>query len=174
MRLFDVLKKKHVKELESNQLHARSRRQLNMVVDNRLADALTTLRKQFTVNRDVVGEHALEVGCFYLGKTVQNQEKMAQLRRHLVDSHLIDDGSDDSEAILRLGEGGDMSGLLALADKLLVRWSAFQRAVSTAEKTQSLDQVNKCEKDLVRGSIALAAWLDSHGLFDDSGGDKES
>jgi hypothetical protein len=62
MNLLDVFKKKHVQELNMNNLDMRLRKQLNMMVDWRLCETLKALSKQLTVPRNVIGEHIIEVG----------------------------------------------------------------------------------------------------------------
>jgi hypothetical protein len=170
MNLLDVFKKKHEKELAASHLDARLRKQLNMMVDYRLCEALKVLSQKITVPRNVVGEHIIEVGSFYVAKAVDDEHKLGLLRKHLIDSHLLDDGYDDDESILRIGEAGSISELLKLAEKVLHRWHTFQRSLGIAEKTNSVDYLNRCQRDFSLASIELAMWLEKHGLFDDPSG----
>jgi hypothetical protein len=167
MNLLDIFKKKQVQELKMNNLDVRLRRQLNMMIDWRLCETLKTLSKQLTVPRNVVGEHIIEVGVFYVATAMENEATMRRIRDHVINSHLLDNGLDDSEATLRLGEAGSISGLLAQAGNVLRRWQVFQHAVKTAEKTRSVDYLDRCEKDLLRASVGMAMWMEKHGLFDE-------
>ena len=91
---------------------------------------------------------------------------MGLLRKHLIDSHLLDDGYDDDEAMLRLGEAGSISDLVSQTAKVLHRWYAFRQAFEVAEKTNNADYLVRCRNELVRASIELAVWLERRGLFD--------
>ena len=77
MNLLSILKNKHKKELDASHLDQRTRRQLNMMIDERKIEALKTLSKQFTVPRNVIGEHIIEIGCFYITRIVDNEKKWA-------------------------------------------------------------------------------------------------
>jgi hypothetical protein len=166
MNLLDIFKKKHVQELKMNNLDMRLRRQLNMMVDWRLCETLKALSKQLTVPRNVIGEHIIEVGVFYVATAMENEVGMRRIRDHAINSHLLDNGLDDSEATLRLGEAGGISDLLAQAGNVLRRWDVFQNACRTAQKTRSVEYLDRCEKDLLRASVGMAMWMEKQGLFD--------
>ncbi len=125
MNLLGVLKKKYNNVIRQRDVELRERRQLNMNIDVRLIGLLKRLAAQFTVPRDVIGEHVLESGCYYLTRAMENEEMVKMLRQHLIDVHLIDNGIDDNEAILRLGEGGNISELLVQVEPFLRCWRGF-------------------------------------------------
>ncbi|MFC2011680.1 hypothetical protein ACFLVU_00990 [Chloroflexota bacterium] len=164
MNLLGLLKKKYAKILEQRDAGVRVRHQLNMEVDVRLPKTLKRLAAEFTVPRDRVGEHVLETGCYYVTKVTEDEEKMKFLRRHLTNSHLVDDGTDDSEAILRLGEGGDISKLLVQIQPVLRSWRIYKQAAATAEKTGNLYNFKKCQEKLMEAAIRLAYWVEKHGV----------
>jgi hypothetical protein len=83
-----------------------------MMIDERLIDETKELAAQFTVPRYCLVEHLLETGYYYLTRAMQSEEKAKILRQHLINVHLIENGIDDSEAILRIGEGSNISQLL--------------------------------------------------------------
>jgi hypothetical protein len=167
MKLLDIFRKRRDEELKAHGLDVRVRRQLNMMIDYRLCDSLKDLSKELTVPRNVLGEHVIEVGIFYVGAAMENEGKMKLMRKHLIDSHLIDDGFDDDEAIIRIGEAGGISGLVAQAERVLDRWHAFQQALQVARRTRSADYLTKCEHGLLVAAVEMATWIDKHGLFDD-------
>ena len=75
MNILGLLKKKYNKEIEQLDEDKRRRRQLNMIVDARLIDEVKRLAAWFETPRYVIVEHALDVACFYLTKTLKNPSK---------------------------------------------------------------------------------------------------
>ena len=129
-----------------------------------MSDLLKRLTAQFTVPRDVIGEHVLEVGCYYLTRAMESEEKTKMLRRHLISVHLIDGGVDDSEATLRIGEGGNISKLLFQVQPVLRSWRAFKHALAITKKTGNFAYLERCEKQLLRSAVGLASWIEKHHL----------
>ncbi len=164
MNLLGVLKKKYDNVIRQRDVELRERRQLNMSIDIRLIDLLKRLAAQFTVPRDILGEHVLEVGCYYLTRAMENEEKTNMLRQHLINVHLIDNGVDDSEVILRIGEGGSISKLLVQVEPVLRSWRAFKHALAITKKTGNFAYLEKCEKQLLRSAVGLALWIEKHHL----------
>ena len=164
MNLLGVLKKKYDNVIRQRDVELRERRQLNMSIDVRLIALLKRLAVEFTVSRDIVGEHVLEVGCYYLTRGMENEEKTKMLRHHLINVHLIDRGVDDNEVILRIGEGGNISKLLVQVIPVLRSWRAFQHALAITKKTGNFAYLEKCEKQLLRSAVGLALWIEKHHL----------
>lgn len=164
MNLLGVLKKKYKNALWQRGVKLRERQQLNMSIDIRLVGLLKRLAAEFTVPRDIVGEHALETGCYYLNRAMEDEEKTKILRQHLIGVHLIDSGVDDSESILRIGEGGDISKLLAQVEPVLRDWKAFKHALPIAKRTRNFAYVEKFEKQLLQSAVELASWIEKHHL----------
>ena len=88
MNLLGALKRKYDNIIRQRDVESRERRQLNMVVDVRLIALLQHLAAQFTVPRNVLGEHVLEVGCYYLTRAMESEEGTKLLRQHLINVHL--------------------------------------------------------------------------------------
>jgi len=164
VNLLGVLKKKYDNVIRQRDVELRKRRQLNMSIDVRLLGLLKRLAAEFTVPRDVVGEHVLETGCYYLTKAMESEEKTKMLRQHLINMHLIDNGTDDSEDILRIGEGGNISKLLVQVEPVLRSWRAFKQALAITEKTGNLAFLKKYERQLLRSAVGLALWIEKHHL----------
>lgn len=164
MNLLGVLKKKYDNVIRQRDVELRERRQLNMSIDVRLIDLLKRLAAQFTVPRDVIGEHVLEVGCYYLTRAMENEEKTKMLRQHLINVHLIDNGVDDSEETLRLGEGGNISKLLVQVKPVIRSWRAFRHALVITKRTGNFAYLEKCEKQLLRSAVGFALWIEKHHL----------
>ena len=168
MNLLGVLKKKYDNVIRQRDVELRERWQLNMSIDERVIGLLKRIAAEFTVPRDVLGERVLETGCYYLTRAMENEEKTNMLRQHLINVHLIDSGVDDSEVILRIGEGGDISKLLVQVEPVLRSWRAFQHALVITKKTGNIAYLEKCEKQLLRSAVGLALWIEEHHL-DESG-----
>jgi len=168
MNLLGVLKKKYDNVIRQRDVKLRERQQLNMSIDVRLVGLLKRLAAEFTVPRDIVGEHVLETGCYYLTRAMENEEMAKMLRQHLIDVHLIDNGVDDSEVILRVGEGGNISKLLIQVEPVLRSWRTFQHAIAITKKTGNFAYLEKCEKQLLQSAVGLALWIEEHHL-DESG-----
>ncbi len=164
MNLLGVLKRKYNNVIRQRDVELRERRQLNMNIDVRLIGLLKRLAAEFTVPRDIVGEHVLETGCYYLTRAMENEEMVKMLRQHLIDVHLIDNGVDDSEVILRIGEGGNISELLVQIEPVLRNWRAFKHALAITKKTDNFAHLEKCEKQLLRSAVGLALWIEKHHL----------
>lgn len=164
MNLLGVLKRKYDNVLSRSDVGLRERRQLNMVVDTRLADLLKRLAAGFTVPRDILGEHVLETGCYYITRVVESEQKTDMLRKHLINVHLLDNGVDDSEAILRIGEGGNITQLFIQAEPVSRSWKKLQHAMALTKKTGNIDYFNKCEKELLRAAVGLARYIEKHDL----------
>ena len=162
MRLLNLLKKKCEDEIGKKDMEARQRRQLNMVVDGRLIDVVKTQAAQFTVPRDCLGEHLLEIGCFYLIRAMEHEDKAKMLRRHLINVHLIDNGIDDSEAILRIGEGSNISQLLSQVRSVLRSWEAHKHTLTIAKKTHDISHFEKAQRELMQSVVGFALWIEQH------------
>ncbi len=135
-----------------------------MTVDERLFGLLKRLAAEFTLPRDIIGEHVLETGCYYLTRAMENEEKSKMLRQHLINVHLIDNGVDDSEVISRIGEGGSISKLLVQVEPVLRSWRAFKHALAITKKTGNFPYLERCEKQLLRSAVGLASWIEKHHL----------
>jgi len=171
MNLLGVLKKKYDNVIRQRDVELRERRQLNMVIDERLIGLLKRLAAEFTVPRDILGEHVLEVGCYYLTRAMENEEKTNMLRRHLINVHLLDNGVDDSEETLRIGEGGNISELLVQVEPVLRNWRAYKHALAITEKTGNFAHLEKCEKQLLRSVVGFALWIEKHHLDEPDNGE---
>lgn len=171
MNLLGVLKKKYDNVIRQRDVKLRERRQLNMNIDVRLIDLLKRLAAEFTVPRDVLGEHVLETGCYYLTRAMENEEKTKMLRQHLINVHLIDNGVDDSEATLRIGEGGNISKLLIQVHPVIRSWRAFRHALVITKRTRNFAYLEKCEKQLLWSVVGLALWIENHHLDEPDNGE---
>jgi len=164
MNLINALKKKYEDEIRKKDIEARQRRQLNMVVDGRLIDVIKTQAAQFTVPRYCLVEHLLEIGCFNLIRAIKHEDKAKMLRHHLINVHLIDNGIDDSEAILRIGEGSNISQLLSQVRPVLRSWEAYKHALAIAKKTRDITHFEKSERALMQSVVGFALWIEEHRL----------
>ena len=164
MNLLGGLRKKYHNTIKKRNVKLRERRQLNMNIDVRLVGLLKRLAPEFTVPRDIVGEHVLETGCYYLIRAMEDEGKTKMLRQHLINVHLIDNGVDDSEPILRIGEGGDISKLLVQVEPVLRNWKTFKDALATAKRTRNFPYVEKFEKQLLQSVVEFASWIEKHHL----------
>ena len=164
MNLPGVLRKRYKNMLRQREVKLRERHQINMNIDVRLIGSLKRLAAEFTVPRDIVGEHALETGCYYLKRAMEDEEKTKILRQHLIKVHLIDSGVDDNEWISRIGEGGDISKLLVQVKPVLRDWKAFKHALPIARRTRNFAYAEKFEKRLLQSVVGFASWIEKHHL----------
>ena len=174
MNILSMLKKKYQKEIEQREEGKRQRRQLNMMVDERLIDETKKLAADFTIPRYCLIEHLLETGYYYVTRAMANDDKTKILRRHLINIHLIDNGIDDSEAILRIGEGGNISQLLVQVRPVLRSWGDYKHAIMRAKKTRNTRDITyfeRCERKLMESVIAFALWIEQHRLDEPVNGD---
>ena len=162
MNLLGILKKKYINTLRHSDVELRIRRQLNMTIDVRLIRLLKRLAAQLTVPRNILGEHVLEVGCYYLTRTLESEHNTKILQRHLINLHLLDSGVDDSEAILRMGEGGIISQLLFRIEPIITNCRAIQQSMVIAKKTGDFKNYDKYKKELLRSAVGLAQWMEEH------------
>jgi len=174
MNLVNLLKKKLANEIRKKDVALRQRRQLNMMVDERLIDETKDLAAQFTVPRYCLIEHILETGYYYLTRAMQSEDKTKMLRQHLIHVHLIDSGVDDSEAILRIGEGSNISQLLYQVRPVLRSWQAYRHAIIMAKKTRNITYLQKGERRLLESVIGFALWIEQHHLDEPDNSDIDS
>lgn len=171
MNILGLLKKKYNKEIEQRDEDIRERRQFNMIVDARLIDEVKRLAAWFETPRYVIVEHALDVACFYLTRTLKNPSKREAVRRHLIKDHLLDSGMDDDEVILRIGEGRYASELLSLAKSVTRNFRSLQNAIAIAKRTGNTADFKRSEKRLEKSVLTLAFWLESHPLDEPGNGE---
>ncbi len=173
MNILGALKKKYEDVLRQIGRQTRIRRQLNMNVDLRLREYLKGLHAELGVPRDIVGEHVLEIGCYYLGRILANERPAAILRRHLINDHLLDGKMEDTEVLLRLGEGhGNISELLDRIEPVLYSWRGFQRAFAYAKRTGNFAPFEAWKKHLMNSVVLFAEWLEND--YRDEPGDGEA
>ena len=90
-----LLDRKHVKAIK--------RRQFNMTIDVKLVRSVKLLAAILKVPCYVLTEHMLQVGCYYILQALNDSEKRQELKKHLIEVHLLGTELRDDEDILRLG-----------------------------------------------------------------------
>ena len=174
MNLVSALKQKLAKETRKQHMALRQRKQFNMTVDERLIDETKELAAQFTVPRYCLVEHLMEVGCYYLNRAMENENNTKMLRHHLINVHLLDNGVDDSESILRIGEASNISQLLFQIRPVLRSWKAFRHAATMAKKTRNtrdITYLERCERKLKESVIMFALWIEQNRPDESDSGD---
>lgn len=163
MNILGAIKKRYDDVLRQIGRQTRIRRQLNMKVDMRLKEYLKALQAELGVPRDIVGEHVLEIGCHSVGRILEKEKLAATLRRHLINEHLLDGEMEDSEAMLRLGEGdGSISQLLVQIEPVLHSWRAMQQALMAAKREGDFAPYEAWKKQLMNSAVMLAEWLEKN------------
>ena len=107
-------------------------------------------------------------------RAMQSEDKTKMLRHHLIHVHLIDSGIDDSEAILRIGEGSNISQLLVQVRPVLGSWQAYKHSIMRAKKTRNTRDITyfqKCERKLMESVIGFSLWIEQHHLDELDKGD---
>ena len=162
MNLFGILKKKPRKKSRTKDIRPGARKQLNMRVNPRLIEYIRLIAVELSQSRDTVGAHCLEVGIYYLKRSLKNEKLANKIRQHLIEVHQLGRGTYDDEQILRIGEGGNIAQLLAKIEPVLKSWRAFQRGMVMTQKTGSLTYIEKYEKQLLRSVVEFAMWLEQN------------
>ena len=141
-----------------------NKKQYNVNISPRIIQKISKLSAEYSVPRYAIAEHLLETGCFYAFKILESRKKREMLREHIIDIHMLDSDYDDSEEILRLGEGRYASTLLALARGVVRDFRIFERSVSEAKRKHTIDDAEKSKYQLLRSVVNLAMWLARHPL----------
>ena len=163
MNILGAIKNKYDDVLRQIGRQTRIRKQLNMKVDLRLKEYLKALQAELGVPRDIVGEHVLEIGLHQISRILGDEKLASALRHHLTNDHLLDGEMEDSEAILRLGEGGgSISNLLFQIEPVLHSWRALQQALAFAKRTGDLAPFEAWKKQLMNSAVVLADWLEKN------------
>ncbi len=163
MNVLGAIKKKYDDVFSQIGRRTRIRKQLNMKVDLRLHGYLKGLTAESGVPRDIVGEHVLEIGCYYFGRILENEKLATILRHHLTMEHLLNTDVEDSEAILRFGEGdGSISNLLARIEPVLWSWRNLQRAFVIATKKGDFAPYERAKRQLLHSAVTFAEWLEKN------------
>ena len=175
MNVLDAIRKKYDATMQQIHRQTRIRRQLNMVVDLRSKEYLKVLAAKLGVPRDVVGEHCLEIGLYQLDRIMGNEKLAIALRRHLTNDHLLNGNMEDTEAMLRLGEGdGEISQVLEQIEAVLYNWRGFKQAVKVAERTNNLALLDAWEKRFKKSAAIFADWLEKKYLNEPGSSEAEA
>ncbi|MFC1979849.1 hypothetical protein ACFLVS_03175, partial [Chloroflexota bacterium] len=166
MNILNILKKKYEEDIKKTVDDPKGRKQLNIKVDYRMIAKIKRLSAEFAVPRYVAAEYALEVGYFYLNRTLANRKKREVLRNHLINRHLLDNGYDDPEEILRIGEGRYASELISLAKNVMRDYGTVERAMAIAKKDGNFNSIDVARKKILKSTLTLADWLHTHPLED--------
>ncbi len=158
-RIINAIRGKTVSKIKAG---SRARKQLNVTVDSRLHGYLKRLAVKLSVDRDIVAEHTLEQGIFYMELIIENDDRTKRLRQHLTDDHQLSKNIRDNESILRIGEGSNISELLDQVELFLESWHRFEQAVEITRKTRNTIELELYEKQLLRAAIIFASWLEQN------------
>ena len=120
-----------------------TKQQLNTVVSTGMINKIRKLAAEFSVPRYAVTEYLLETGHFYVSLILKNRKKREILREHLIDRHMLDNGYDDPEELLRIGEGRYASGLISLAKSVIRDFRVLERLLPDAKRTGKFDNIEK-------------------------------
>lgn len=166
MDIMGALRKKKHEAAKQEETRRQEKRQLNVLVNPRMIEKTKRLSAEYSVARYAVIEHALEIGCFYLDRILKSRSKHELVREHLIDCHLLANGFDDPEEIMRIGEGFYSSELISFQTKVTKSVVAFNLAVSIAERTHNFDAADRARDRLIKSVLAFANWLYKHPLED--------
>lgn len=163
MNILSAIKKKYDDTMNQIGRQTRIRHQLNMKVDLRLKEYLKVLQAELGVPRDIIGEHVLETGLHQISRILGKEKLATALRRHLTNGHLLDGEMEDSETMLRLGEGdGSIAGLLVQIEPILYNWRGLQQALVIAKRTGNLAPFEAWKKQLMNSAVVFAEWLEKN------------
>jgi len=163
MSIFELFKKKtdYITEETSK---VKSRKQLNVTVSPRTFERIRHLSAELSVPRYIIAEHLVDVGYFYVTRILDNPQRRALLRKHLIDQHLLNTISSDPEEVLRSGEGHYKSELIELSIKLLRAANEFRKAIAYTQKTGDAKPLNAAERNFNYAGLVLADWFSKNPL----------
>lgn len=164
MNILRALRGKYRNAMPEQQEELKPRKQLNATVNKGLIHEVRRLAFEFSVPRFCIVEHGLAIGCHYLNKAMEEQEKQDVLRQHLVNSHLLSAGTNEDLAILCIGERGRAWQLLALTQRVIRNVEALERSMHVAKKTGDTYLMDKRKRELDRSVLRMADWIWKHGL----------
>lgn len=144
----------------------KSRQQFNVEIDPKLATAVKNLAKMFKVPHYCVVEHALQIAFFYMLKAIRDEEKSQLIGKHLTDGHLLGFSMEDEESIIRIGEDNVNWLLIDQAKNILARYERFKHAMVVAERTGSMDYLDKCKRELDVAVLRFADRITKHRFKD--------
>ena len=162
MNILDALKKRHEKQIQQENGTTSEKKQLNVWISQGIIDNLKRLAAEFAVPQYAVTAHVLETGTFYIKKTLNSDKKKKFLREHLIDMHLLNNGYDDPEELLRIGEGHYASEFVSLANSIVRDASLFRRFIIETKRTRNIDGVEMAEKRLLNSALIFADWITKH------------
>jgi hypothetical protein len=171
MNVSSVLKKKYEQHLRRRPGRTKEKRQLNMVVREGSIKDIKRLAAQFSVPRYAIGQHALDVGTFYLDRALNDEKKKELIREHLIDSHMLDSGQQDGEVILRICESGYGSQLILLSKGVMKRLRALRSAIPEAKRTLDFRKYDYYREELLKSALQLAYWIENHPLDETADGE---
>lgn len=163
MNILSAFKKKYDDITRQRKEELSERRQFNMTIDTELINVVKVLAADFGVPRYAVGEHAIEIGCYYLVRAMRSPAKREALRQHLIDGHLLGSGVDQDDSMLMIGEQNLNWLLVDPAKHVLRSLAAFNHALSIAKRTGNVDPLDRCQRELVRSVLRFAWWIEKQG-----------
>ncbi len=160
MNVLVALKARYESVMKKREEKPRERRQFNMVIDKSLVFLVRFFAYKLGLPRYVVVEHLLQVGLYYLVRTMEDPGQWEVLHQHLIDKHLLGGEVPDSEDILRLGESNYMREFLVHVRGIVANIKALERALQSSDGIIfGRDEIDKCKKELNKSIAKLIVWL---------------
>jgi len=103
MGLIDRLKAKYKYRRRKRYLRSIRRKQFNMTISESIVHATEILAADLGVPKYVVVEHLIQIGAYHLIRVIDEPIQRKTLYEHLINCHLLGNGSRDDEPILRMG-----------------------------------------------------------------------
>jgi len=162
VNIIDAIKSKFRKEESQDERDYEVRKQFNVPINTELIEKVKRLNAEFSVPGYALVEHVLQIGLFYVEKTLENRDVKDIVREHLINQHLLDSNHTDTEEMIRLGEGRFASELIALAKMVTNRYQDLKKEFSQVEKTGDTSAFELTREKLVESALNLARWVSSH------------
>lgn len=166
MGIIDYLKTAVSQKRRSEAPEWKSRQQFNAEIDPELATTVRNLAKMFKVPHYCVVEHAFQMAFFYILKAIRDEEKSRLIAEHLTNGHLLGFSMEGEESIIRIGEDNVNWMLLDEAKNVVARYKRFRYAMGVAERTRSMDYLDKCKRELDVAVLRFADRITKHRLND--------
>lgn len=166
MNIFNRRRRQKKKEKNIFNDETDVRVQFNSVIAKDIKSAIQEMAKKFRLNQSVLTEHLLQVALYYTSIAIKDEEKQKIIEKHLIDGHLLRKYVDDEEVIIRIVEPNQNWMLLSQAKKVAAFYIRFKHAMVVAERTGSMDYLDKCKRDLDVAVLRFAEWIYRYRLND--------
>ena len=130
MGLKDLFKDDSKRKNGEKKRRSRTKPQYNKNIARNVTAKVKALVPFYNLSEAIIAEQCLEIGAFYLIRVTQDQEKLKEMKNHLIKDHYFKtEPSENDEIILRMGEEGDLWTYLEGIRAIVKSYSLFRRTL---------------------------------------------